>query len=239
METTEMVDFVKYEGNCPKNVSKDAKYAVRSGGADFDGPVVQLHYVADNGEQWRPATDEHPELVEMVNSVKRAKTLTRNGSFYINEYKQVIVPTAESSDYFLAGVYEEPLKFEFMGHQIDGTPRDLDGNPLQPGDEWDGPHPGVPYVLKPNAKDIYYERDLGPRRSIQHHLSDDIGRKAAQEVAKGIAEYKGYQGGRIYVNEFGTIFAPKEDGWNIKYTYVGQIDHSRWFDNPHDDEDFR
>lgn len=231
-----MADFVEFEGNRPKNVSKDAKYAVRSGGQDYDDPVVQLHYVADNGEQWQPSTDEHPELVEMVNSVKREKTLTRNGSFYINEYSQVIVPTSNSGQYYLAGEYEKPLEFEFEGHKIDGRPTDLDGNPLQPGDEWDGPHPGVPYVLKPNAKDIYYEFARRKNVFVKRHLSDDVGPEVAQEVASRIAEYKGYEGGRFYVNEFGTIFTPQEEGWNIKYIYVGQLDELEgWFDNPHNE----
>ena len=39
----------------------------------------------------------------MVNAVKTARGQAPNGSFYINEYKQVIVPVVGSTDYYLAG----------------------------------------------------------------------------------------------------------------------------------------
>ena len=51
----------------------------------------------------------------MVNAVKTAQGQAPNGSFYINEYKQVIVPVVDSVDYFLAGTYDRPLRFEFEG----------------------------------------------------------------------------------------------------------------------------
>src|SRR4051812_18229058 len=80
--------FSPYQGNCPKNVSRDAKYAVRSGPS---GPVVGLLYRNANGEQWHPTTEDHPRLVDMVNTVKTQIGDAPNGPFYINEYGQVIV----------------------------------------------------------------------------------------------------------------------------------------------------
>ncbi len=70
--------------------------------------------------------------------------INRFSSFYINEYKQVVVPAVGSEDYFLAGEYRKPLRFEFEGKIISGEAVDLEGHPLSPGDTWVGPHPGIP-----------------------------------------------------------------------------------------------
>ena len=87
-----MPEFPIFTGNCPGNVAKDAKYSVRSGPG---GPVVGLTYRAEDDERWHATTDEHTALVNMVNAIKIAYTGKPNGAFYINEYRQVIVPVAK------------------------------------------------------------------------------------------------------------------------------------------------
>jgi len=128
-----MSTFAVFQGNCPKNVAKDAKYSVKSG---EDGPVVKIIYQTTEGEKWHASTEDHPALVNMVNEVKISLGQPPNGSFYINEYKQVIVPVVNKESYYLAGAYEKPLKFEFEGKIISGEPVDLDGNPINSGDDW-------------------------------------------------------------------------------------------------------
>jgi hypothetical protein len=125
--------------------------------------------------------------------------------FYINEYRQVIVPViGDEKDYYYAGEYEKALEFEFEGKILSGDAKDLEGNPLQPGDEWVGPHPGIPYVLKAGGKDIYYR--YWARKNVQkeERLSAYIG-KEAEAVAMPIAHVIGLAGGRFYVNEFKQI----------------------------------
>ena len=46
-----------------------------------------------NGEEWLAATAEHPELIDLVNTIKLEATDTPGGPFYINEFRQVLVPT--------------------------------------------------------------------------------------------------------------------------------------------------
>ena len=135
----------RFDGNCPRNVSRDAKYAIRSAG---DGLAVALTYVSSNGERWFATTEEHPDLVNMVNRVKTEMGEAPNGPFYINEHGQVIVPAGPSPTYYLAGVYDMPLRFDFEDNILSGEGVDLDGRPLEPGDLWTGPHPGIPYRLK-------------------------------------------------------------------------------------------
>ena len=67
-------------------------------------------------------TDAHPDLADMVNDVKRTHGTGARGPFYINEYKQVIVPVGDEVQYYYAGTYKAPLRFEFEGKTISGEP---------------------------------------------------------------------------------------------------------------------
>src|SRR5947207_15844923 len=59
---------VLFPGNCPKNVSKDAKYGIKSN--KKGGMAVGLTYCTDDDEIWHPTTEAHPELAEMVSAIK-------------------------------------------------------------------------------------------------------------------------------------------------------------------------
>ncbi|MDP9280019.1 MAG: hypothetical protein M3P00_11430 [Gemmatimonadota bacterium] len=224
-----MSAFSPYKGNCPKNVSRDAKYAVRSGPS---GPVVGLLYRNANGEQWHPTTEDHPRLVEMVNAVKTQVGDAPNGPFYINEYGQVIVPVGPEAQYYYAGDYEGLVEFEFEGNVLSGRGVDLDGRALDPGDEWTGPHPGIPYVLKAGGGDVYYVST--PRANVTRKvfLSAQVG-DAAKAFANRIQRVKGWSGGRFYVNEWREIFAPVNSPGGLTYTYVGHLElEEPWFTIP-------
>lgn len=224
-----MPEYPVFRGNCPANVAKDAKYTVRSGKT---GPVVALTFNTGDDERWYMTTEGHPELVAMVNAVKTAHGGAPNGSFYINEYKQVIVPVVGSSDYYLAGMYVKALRFEFEGRTLSGEPLDWNGNPISPGAEWIGPHPGIPYVLAAGGSDIYY--DFSPRPNVEKRvkLSKATNPPNANAVAAVIREHKGFSGGRFYVNEFRSIFAPIQEGYEWRYVYVGELDLEKWFPMP-------
>ena len=224
-----MPEFAKYEGNCPKNVAKDAKYSVRSGER---GPVVALTYSTNDDERWYMSTKSHGELVAKVNAVKTSVCGKPNGSFYINEYKQVIVPVVGSEDYYLAGHYHLPLRFDFEGKTISGEPLDLDNNPIHPGDEWVGPHAGIPYTLAAGGNDIYYEMSPRPNVTKKVMLSKQVGVQQAAMVSGKIRDIKGYSGGRFYVNEFKTIFTPLNEFGEMRYVYIGLLDLDQWFEPP-------
>lgn len=223
--------LIEFRGNCPKNVSKDAKYTVRSGGEK--GPVVAIIYETKDGEKWYAATEEHPELVRLVGAVKEACGQPPLGTFYINEYKQVVVPAVGTNKYYFAGTYDTPLRFTFEGKVISGEPKDWGGKALVPGNEWVGPHPGIPYVLTAGGNDIKYTKE--PRANVTQDvlLSRAIGREAAKTVAGMIRTIKGYEGGRFYVNEFCSMFTPMTQGDDFKYIYIGQLDLTKWFPNEH------
>lgn len=216
--------------NCPRNVAKDAKYTVKN---SPKGPVIGVIYSADDGERWYAASDEHPELVAMVNGVKLSTSGVLNGSFYINEYHQVLVPVkeGETAAYFYAGKYTKPLEFKFEDNVISGDAVDLQGRPIRSGDVWLGPHPGIPYVLNASNNDIYYK--FSPRINVEKKvlLSKAIGREKSLKLARKIASVKGIAGGRFYVNEFRHIFAPVGVNF-IDYKYIGKLDIDQWFPEP-------
>jgi hypothetical protein len=216
-----------FPGNCPHNVSKDAKYSVR--GID---ECVGLTYRAGDDERWHMTTKAHPELVEMVNDVKRTHGSGPNGPFYINEYKQVIVPVGDAAQYYLAGTYEQLLQFKFEGKTISGEPLDLDGNPLLPGDTWTGPHAGIPYVLAAAGNDVYYRTFPRPNVEKRVKLSAERGRSTAEQIARLLSAFKGSGGGRFYVNEFCSVFSPINGTDGLQYIYIGQIDLDSWFPDP-------
>ena len=223
--------FVPFTGNCPSNVSKDAKYSVRFDKREY---VVGIYYESTDGELWYPTSDNHPDLVEMVNDVKMHFSGARGGIFYINEYKQVLVPTkGEEKAYYFAGEYKHPLEFEFEGNILSGDAKDLEGNRITPGDIWSGPHPGIPYVLKAGGKDIYYRYKVRPNVEKKVTLSEHLSSKTAEMIAWQIVEIKGAAGGRFYINEFCQMFAPVNKSSQLEYLYIGRIeDLKNWFPKP-------
>lgn len=222
---------IKFEGNCPRNVAKDAKYSIKY---EAGNSVVGIVYRAPQGERWHPTAYEHPELVEMVNEVKSSLTGAPGGAFYINEYSQVIVPRVGERDYYLAGEYSQSLQFEFEGHILSGNAVDLSGKPLQPGEKWEGPHPGIPYVLKSNASDIYYDVEIRPQVTKRVSLIDYHDRAVVKPLLHRIGRIKGFAGGRFYINEFRQMFAPGTTKEGIEYYYIGRLEKlDIWFPKPH------
>jgi hypothetical protein len=209
-------------GNTPGNVNKDAKYSIKR---DQGKWVVELLFRLSHLEKTLLATHEHPVLVGMVNLVKENVVGQPGGAFYINEFGQVIVPGA--GDYYYAGSYDEVLRFKFEDGIISSAPP---AN-LRPGDHWDGPHVGIPYVLCAGAKDIKYERRSG-QRIMTELLSLYAGEAQALALARRLARHKGSDGGRIYINERREFFAPIQGDTHIEYRYLGQLGDDPWFPKP-------
>jgi hypothetical protein len=225
-----MSEIIPFSGNCPKNVSKDAKYGIKDN--KKRGLAVGLTYCTADDERWHMTTEAHPELAEMVSDIKSTYGSSPYGPFYINEYKRVIVPVGDSGQYYPAGIYATPLKFEFEGKTISGEPADFDGRRLQPGDTWVGPHAGIPYVLAATGDDIYYRTWPRPNVEKRVKLSAMRGQPVARQIARMLFAMKGAGGGRIYVNEFCAIFSPISDADGLRYVYFGQIDLDSWFPDP-------
>jgi hypothetical protein len=236
-----------YRGLWPQNVSKLAKFAVRS--VDSTWKITVL-YEAGAGLRYLAVEGAGAPLVSRINAVKIAMQGEPGGAFYINEYKHVIVPVQGSSasgtgsHYYYADRLEDELRFDFEGKLLTTRPVDQTGRPLKAGERWLGPRPGIPYVLAAGAGDIYYEspaltdgnpRTVRPSMTRRVKLSLILGDRALLERAlRPIATIRGHEGGKFYVNEHGAMFTPQHagDGNGLDYIYCGQIDRSAWFPEP-------
>jgi len=226
------MQVVEFLGNRPGNVARDAKYSLRRHGTQW---VVRLEYRIGNNEKVLLSTEVHQGLVRMVREVQEESRGQPGGAFYINEFSQVIVPSGLEGQYYFAGEYGDPLVFkpegdpELEGWIISGDGNDHDGQRLAPGDDWIGPHPGIPYVLAANLQDVYYELALSPIRIRKINLSGETSQTRARQVARQVAGVKG-SSGRFYINEFCQMFCPIWDGSTLRYTYVGALDlEAGWF----------
>ena len=170
--------------------NKDAKYTVKRAGVD--GWAVHLVYTVSSRARELLTTSAHPDLVEMVNNVKRQAAGVEGGAFYINEFSHVLVPTNRGT--FFAGRYSKELKFVFEGESIAPT---APAN-LRPGDEWPGPHVGILHRVTASTDDLYYILKLSPTRTEKVMLSDDCGKPAAARLAGRLARVKG-EIGRAHV----------------------------------------
>lgn len=236
-----------YRGVWPMNVSKLAKYAVRFIEGEWK---ITVFYEVGEGLRYLAVVGGGCELTSHINSVKTKLRDQPGGAFYVNEYKHVIVPVTGStssgagSHYYYAGSLENDLRFEFEGQMLTTRPIYPDGIPLKAGERWVGPRPGIPYVLSAGANDIYYETPaltdedppaVRPSMTRKVQLSKILKDKALlTRTVRPLADIRGHQGGRFYVNEHGAVFTPVEagDGNGIDYIYCGQIDQSAWFPEP-------
>lgn len=209
--------LLPYPGYVPSNVSKDAKYSIKYG---RDGMEVTLLFTVGPRERELLATADHAELVQKVNAVKEKANGVPGGVFYINEFRDVVVPSTGGVSFF-AGEYRRTLEFNLDGATISPkAPPDL-----QPGDDWPGPRAGVAYVLAAGGNDIYYKHKVG-RRETKVVLSDLYGEGPASGLAKRLAAIKGTNGGRIYINEECEFFDPDSN------VYLGSVGDDPWFPPP-------
>jgi hypothetical protein len=236
-----------YRGLWPQNVSKLAKYALRF----LDGTwKISVLYEAGEGLRYLAVDGEGAGLIQRINAVKTALRDQPGGAFYVNEFRHVLVPVADSSGsgfgshYYSAGRLGADLTFEFEGAPLSTKPVRPDGSSLVLGDHWPGPRPGIPYVLAAGGGDIYYESpaltdtdppSVRPSMTRKVQLSRVLGDKSAvSRSVRAVANVRGHQGGRFYVNEHGAMFTPvgASDGNGLDYIYCGQIERAAWFPEP-------
>jgi len=214
--------LIRYPGNVPSNVSKDAKYSVVSGG---NGWEIRLVYRLSSSERALVTTGNHPDLVEMVNNAKIEGNGGEGGPFYINEYRHVVVPTTDGP--LFAGRYAPLLQFRFEGADI--SPQAPPG--LEPGQDWSGPRVGTAYVLTADGADIKYRVETRPNVIAERCLSAEIGRSGAARVARRFSRHKP-GGGRIYINEARECFGPTSRADALAHLYLGRIEQDEWFAEP-------
>jgi hypothetical protein len=216
---------IRFEGNCPTLVKRDAKYSVvYNTGSPERNMRVRLIYTVGPQLKALLTTNDHGPLVNMVNEVKEELSGFPGGVFYVNEHAQVLVPV--NGAYYLAGTYSRFLEFDFQGTVI--GPKIL--GDIKPGDPWPGPHCGIPYTLTADGRDIRYKIVTGMIEKTVL-LSAEVGTAAAASLAKRLAKIKG-PGGAVYINEAREFFAPVAKGCDYEYLYLGPLGTDPWFAMP-------
>ena len=236
-----------YRGVWPQNVSKLAKYAVRL--IDNKSKITVL-YEAGAGLRYLAVEGGGVDLAARINAIKTAVSDQPGGAFYVNEYRHILVPVTGDgmsgfgSHYYPAGRLVDDFRFAFEGRPLTTRPVNSNGLPLEAGENWVGPPPGIPYVLAAGGGDIYYETpaltDADPpmiRPSMTHkvQLSKVLQHKdSLARAVRPVAGIRDHRGGRFYVNEHGAMFSPIDagDGNGLDYIYCGQIDLDIWFPEP-------
>lgn len=210
----------RYPGNQKKGISKTARYTVTA------DDKIRLVYQLDHREKALLTTEDHPDLVRLVNDLREDRFGRPGGSFVINEFQHVLVPDGEGHAY-LAGEYRKHLEFAFDGRAISPiAPTDL-----EPGGTWSGPRVGVKYVIAAGGRDVYYEYEPRPQVLRKVKLSDEIGPAAAARLIKDVLVHK-REGGGLYINEAREFFAPIQQGTQWVSTYLGNLEDRDWFPQP-------
>jgi hypothetical protein len=220
---------ILYHGPNPQVVGRTKKYKVKWDSGEWRA-ALEWDVPGGTGVRILLATEHHPVLVSMVNQVKGESQSADGGSFYINEFNQVIVPGGNPVRYYLAGEYPTPLRFWWNGEIISGDARGFDGKRLKAGDAWTGPLVGIPYVLSADGRDIYFTYEVAPGATRKVYLSGVA--TDPEPTIDLVRTIIGSRGGRFYVNEFRHIFRPAVT--DEFATYVGHLSPSLpWFTKPH------
>ena len=171
--------------------------------------------------------DAARELVDIVNKAK--KQLSRSeggGSFVINEFGQIIVPSSKGDGKRLyvgdlIGIlkFENPETEEIFDFGDDG---------LSVGDRWNRPYLGMKFKLaaynhgRYHAISAYKDTDENEQEEIFPKEQDE-------ELIKNLIKVrKNRKGCRFIVNHQGVVLTKTEFDW--KSVYVGRINYNKWFE---------
>lgn len=164
------------------------------------------------------------ELAEAVNDAKYQLGGAAGGSFIINEFKQVIVPSVEGNTRRLfIGEIEGKLRlFNPEYYEIIDI---SDDSLFSCGDRWTYPYIGVVYNLSKYNK-IYTLKDYEVKSDVVYPDCQDV------DLIKKLREIRpGYQPVRFIVNPYGIVLTKVQEEYNQwEPVYVGRINYSKWFD---------
>jgi hypothetical protein len=164
------------------------------------------------------------ELVHAVIQGKGHFGYGGGGSFLINEYGQVLVPSPTGTcQQVLVGEWTGPLEFH---NPFDGGTFDItDDEGLEPGDAWDLPYVGVPHHLS-KWDELYFWDELDQRKVCPPEQD--------QELIRCLRRLRPSGAVRFIVTP-GAFVLTKVDVWErVRSTrwearYVGRLRSGLWF----------
>jgi hypothetical protein len=158
-------------------------------------------------------------LTETVNEANMHMTGTQGGSFCINEFGQVIVPSSDGCGRrLLVGECAGPLLFEGDDEIIDLS----DDCGLDIGDCWEKPYIGMKYQLHRDSFVYYWDE------GIVEPLCQD------KDLICKMRRLRRHGPASFIVNPYGIVLMKNTEGEfnfdeNWTAVYVSRIDYNLWF----------
>jgi len=167
-------------------------------------------------------------LASAVEGAKRTAGGSGGGSFVINEFGQVLVPSSDGGgSRYIVGRLDGALLFQNPFDEDD--PIDLsDTSRLRPGDPWKLPYVGFPFNLSKVSKIYFFETDADGGRSIFPEHQD-------MTLIHSIRQLRRSGAVRFIVNHAGVVLTkcPPSAGWSLEESwqplFVGRINRNKWF----------
>lgn len=183
-------------------------------------PIIRQN--TDDGELTCPALEggDVGLLNDTINEAKIQMTGQPGGSFCINEFGQVIVPSGYGDGMrLLVGECEGFLLFEGEDEIIDLS----DDCGLDTGDCWEKPYIGMKYQLHRDSFVYYWDE------GILEPVAQD------EDLICKMRSVRRYGAATFIVNPYGIVlmkspagaFSFDEDEW--KAVYIGRINYDLWF----------
>jgi hypothetical protein len=190
-------------------------------------PMAERRIKGDRLSYW---FDENAAVSELAGAVSRVELRfngAAGGSFTVNEWGQVIVPSVlgDRRRYF-AGVLQG--EWHLLDPDDGRRPVSLeDDEDFGCGDPWERPYVGVPYHLS-RGRHIYFVHRAPHGDSVQHPPHQD------QELIEALLEIRHRGPVKFIVNPFGLVLTkrPTSQEWDEEKwdpVYVGRIDYQQWF----------
>jgi len=209
-------------------IPRERKYHLRNSREhdEYRPTIVYVDHQSGRLDEYEAIYTEDPwtQVVNDINDIAQDHAGATGGTFYVNEYKQVIKPvgTGPIVDIFV-GEYPG-LHFQF---DIPGTRKidNADVSGLQAGDDWPHHKVGIRYHYSAGRRQVFY-------RSEEGNVIRRVAISVPASLEKGLYMVKDGSGGQFYVNEHGHAFAPRVNDPIGPDVYVGSIDLQAkdWFD---------
>ncbi|MEW8552666.1 MAG: hypothetical protein AB2605_02640 [Candidatus Thiodiazotropha sp.] len=174
-------------------------------------------------------SSDEKALAEAVAEAKRSMGGNGGGSFQINEFGQVVVPSSHGGfKRLLVGEVSEALHFDYPweeGYMFNLS--DVEG--YSSGDVWERPYIGMRFNLTKGSKIYFWQEDEEGGRSLYPAIQDE-------ELIQQLRAIRSWGAMRFIVNPWGVVLTkkPLQDAWKgddsaWQPVYVGRIDPSKWF----------
>src|SRR5579884_121027 len=227
---------------CQCQLSQPMTWSGRYDRIPGDTSVVHLRYSSDMGRFWPMAewrcegeTADYwfedgaavRELADAVSRVQLRFNGGEGGSFTINEWGQVIVPSgAGDRRRYLAGVLRGSWSL-IAPDDVNERVSLEDDDGLDCGDPWPRPYVGVPYHLS-NGGRIYFVHRAPGGDLVQYAPYQDT------DLIEAIRQIRRWGPVKFIVNPFGLVLTkrPSHGQWNEEDwdpVYVGRINYCYWF----------